>query len=416
MRHSKPWGRPGRRGPLGRPGRGGGLVAVGAAMCAVALVAAGCGGNTTGGSDGGGSGGMSTAPLATGTDLLKDVCPSKVAIQLDWFPESEYGGYFHLLGPNPKIDNNKKSITGELLSQGKDTGVTLQIRSGGPAIGYQQVSAQMYVDKSINLGVVPTDESVQNSLKQPTTAVFAPFDISPIMIMWDKKQYPNFRSIVDIGQTNTKVLYYQTDTYMQYLLGAGILKSSQIDGSYDGSPSRWVASGGKVALSGFATSEPYIYAHELGNGQSYDVDLQLVNDTGYPMYGESLVVRSGDLTSMTPCLKRLVPILQQGWVSYMASPVATNALIVRDVQSGDASTWTYSPGLASFAVQAMKNRGIVSNGNNSTLGDMQSARVQRMIDILTPIFAGQKKDLKPGLKPSDLFTNQFLNAGIGLKN
>jgi len=406
MRHLKPW----RLGARTRP-----VLAVAAAMCTVALVAAGCSGDTTGGGDGGADA-MSSAPPATGAQALSGVCPNKVVIQLDWFPESEYGGYFQLLGPNPKIDNNKKSITGELLSRGKDTGVQLEIRSGGPAIGYQQVSAQMYVDKSITFGVVPTDESVQNSLKQPTTAVFAPFDISPIMIMWDKKAFPNFRSIVDIGQTNTKVLYYQTDTYMQYLLGAGILKASQIDGSYDGSPSRWVASSGKVAEAGFATSEPYIYAHELGSGQSYDVDLQLVNDTGYPMYGESLTVRSGDVASLTPCLKRLVPIFQQGLVDFMTSPNATNALIVRDVQSGDASAWTYDAGLANFAVNAMKNRGIVSNGTNSTIGDMQSSRVQRLIGILTPIFSGQKKELKPGLKPADLFTNQFLDPAIGLKN
>jgi hypothetical protein len=406
MRVSTPWGRH-------RAGRS--AVAAAAAMCAVALVAAGCSGNTTGGSDGG-TGVPSTAALATGADVLKGVCPSKVVIQLDWFPESEYGGYFNLLGPNPKINNNKKTITGELMSQGKDTGVQLEIRSGGPAIGYQQVSAQMYVDKSINLGVVSTDESIQNSLKQPTTAVLAPFDISPIMIMWDKQQYPNFRSIVDIGQTNTKVLYYDTDTYMQYLLGSGILKSSQVDGSYDGSPTRWITSSGNVAEAGFATSEPYIYAHELGDNQSYDVDLQLVNDTGYPMYGESLVVRSGDVTAMTPCLKRLIPITQQSWTDFMSSPASTNALIVKDVQSGDASAWTYSPGLAAFAVQAMKDRGIVSNGTNAMLGDMDPARVQRMIGILTPIFAGQKKDLKPGLKPADLFTNGFLNANVGLKN
>ena len=34
-------------------------------------------------------------------------------------------------------------------------------------------------------------------------------------------------TIADIGQTSTKVLYYGTDTYMQYLLGAGILSEAE---------------------------------------------------------------------------------------------------------------------------------------------------------------------------------------------
>ena len=47
----------------------------------------------------------------------------------------------------------------------------MEIRTGGPAIGFQQVSAQMYADKTITLGQVSTDEAIQNSAKQPTLAV-----------------------------------------------------------------------------------------------------------------------------------------------------------------------------------------------------------------------------------------------------
>jgi hypothetical protein len=36
-----------------------------------------------------------------------------------------------------------------------------------------------------------------------------------------------------------------------------------------------------------------------------------------------------------------------------------------------------------------------------------------MIDILTPIFAAQRKPIKTGLKPSDLYTNEFINPSIG---
>ena len=213
------------------------------------------------------------APKASGEALnLKGVCPDTVVIQTDWFPESEYGNLYQLLGPGYTIDVKKKKVVGQLVASGQDTGVKVEIRTGGPAIGFQQVSAQMYADKSITLGQVSTDEAIQNSEKQPTTAILAPLEISPLMIMWNRDKHPDFNTIADIGQT---------DTYMQYLLGAGLVRPSQLDGSYDGTPGRWVASDGAIANGGFATSEPYIFKAELGPGKkSYpNTDLQLVNDT-----------------------------------------------------------------------------------------------------------------------------------------
>ena len=241
-----------------------------------------------------------------------------------------------MLGPDPVFDTELKRVTAPLVASGEDTGVDLEIRYGGPAIGFQQVSAQMYADDSITLGQVSTDEAVQNSADLPTVAVVAPLEISPIMIMWDTEKNPQFNTVIDIGQSDTQVLYYQTDTYMQYLLGTGQLKSSQVDGSYDGSPSRWVAADGDIAQGGFATSEPYIYKNELGTDQSYDVDLQLINDTGYPMYGQSLAIRAGDKEELAPCLK-LVPIIQQAQVDFIADPGPTNDVIIQAVQADDQS-------------------------------------------------------------------------------
>jgi hypothetical protein len=360
------------------------------------------------------------APTASeGALTLKGVCPDNVIVQTDWFAESEYGVYYQMLGPGYKFDTAKKRVVGPLVAQGQDTGVRLEIRYGGPAIGFQQVSAQMYQDKSITFGQVSTDEAVQNSAKLPTLAVMAPAEISPYMIMWDKDKHPEFNTIADIGQTDTRVLYYQTDTYMQYLLGAGILRPSQVDGSYQGDPSRWVgaeAKGESIAEAGFATSEPYLYKHELGPGKSYNVDLQLINDTGYPNYAEALVIRTEDKGKLAPCLKKLVPIFQHSLVDFMDDPTATNNLVIAAVKADKNSVWTYSSGMADYAVKTLKDLGLVSNGSNGTIGDIDTARIKRMIDILTPIFASKKVNIKAGLQPSDLYTNEFLDSKVGLKS
>jgi hypothetical protein len=379
-----------------------------AAGLALLLTAAACS------SDSGTEDTAAPAPKASGEALnLKGVCPDTVVIQTDWFPESEYGNLYQLLGPGYTIDTKKKLVSGALVASGQDTGVKVEIRTGGPAIGFQQVSAQMYADKSITLGQVSTDEQIQNSKAQPTLAVVAPLEISPIMIMWNKDAHPEFNTIADIGQTDTKIVYYSTDTYMQYLLGAGLVRGSQLDGSYDGSPSRWVASGGTVANGGFATSEPYIFGNEIPGKTYKNTDLQLINDTGYPMYGQAMTIRPEDKDKLAPCLEKLVPIMQQAQVDFTTDPKKTNDEVIKIVKAYK-DFWQYSPGMAQYAVDTLKKLGLVGNGPDKTLGNMQDDRVKRMVDILTPIFAAQRKPVKDGLKSSDLFTNEFIDPSIGL--
>ena len=57
---------------------------------------------------------------------------------------------------------------------------------------------------------------------------------------------------------------------------------------------------------------------------------------------------------------------------------------------------------------------IAGNGTNGTLGDFDVTRVQRVIDIVSPIYAGQRKDIKSGLTTQDLVTNEFIDPSIGL--
>jgi hypothetical protein len=114
--------------------------------------------------------GASAASASSATDLA-GVCPSTIVVQTDWNPEADHGHLYEMLGPNPTINANGKSVTGDLYADGKPTGVKLQIRAGGPAIGYSTVSAEMYQDKSITMGYVSTDEAIEFSGKLPTTAV-----------------------------------------------------------------------------------------------------------------------------------------------------------------------------------------------------------------------------------------------------
>jgi hypothetical protein len=377
-------------------------------LLALALVAAGCGGDD----DQPAPSQASAAPAATDEQLnLKGACPDTVVIQTDWDPESEYGVYYHLLGPNPEVDTERKRVSAPLVAQGRDTGVRLEVRTGGPSIGFEPVSAQMYKDKDITLGQVSTDEAIRFSDGQPTQAVVAPMEVSPFMIMWDPATYPQFQRIADIGKTDTKVFYFEGDTYMEYLIAAGVLKRSQVDGSYDGKPANFVAADGKAAQAGFATSEPYIYENEVRQWAK-PVRYALVNEAGYPFYPQALSVRAADRERLTPCLEKLVPIVQRAQIDYLANPAATNELIVDLVERYDTG-WVYSAGLADYALAKMRET-FVGNGPDQTLGNFDMARVERMLEIVTPIFTAQRQPPRAGLKAEDIATNEFVDTSIGV--
>src|SRR5947207_4287987 len=182
-------------------------VGVGAALV---LVASACGGGT---STGTGGQAAQVAAGAADTASLRGVCPSTVVMQTNWFPQVEHASAYQLLGAGYTVNAGKKTVTGELIAHGGvDTGVKAEIRAGGPAIGNQQPSAQMYLDHSITLGMNATDETVQNAVHQPTVAVLAPFEIDPLVLIWDPKAHPDFNTISDIGQTTTPVLYFQGES------------------------------------------------------------------------------------------------------------------------------------------------------------------------------------------------------------
>jgi len=360
--------------------------------------------------------GSSAAPTAAaGAVDLSGVCPATVTIQTDWNPEADHGHLYQLLGPNPVINADKKSVSGDLFASGKSTGVKVEIRSGGPAIGFSTVSSELYKDKGITLGYVSTDEAVQLSASLPTTAVFAENDISPQMIMWDPATYPKVKTIKDLAATlkanGGVVRYFQGAAYMGYLQGSGILPAAQTDGAYDGSPAKFVTAKGKDGQQGFATAEPYIYQNEV-SAWGKPLSFQLIHDTGYPIYPEAMSVRSADLSKLSPCLKKLVPVLQQADVDYISKPATTNKLVA-DLVMAFNNGWVYSEKVADFGVSQMKKLKIASNGSNAYVGDFDETRVQKVIDIDTPLFTASGSAPKAGLKPADLFTNEFLDKTIG---
>jgi hypothetical protein len=343
---------------------------------------------------------------------LAAVCPATIVLQDNWWPQAETGAFYRLLGKNVRVDKAKKRVSGPLVADGVDSGVRVEIRSGGPANGFTPAGKELYIDKAVTLGTVDIDQAAAaGNGSQPLISVFATMDISPLVLMWDPQAHPDWKTIADIGKTDTRVLYFPGSTYMEYLVAAGILRKSQVEASYDGTPGRFIAERGKIVQQGYLTNEVYQFEQELPQWKK-KVAWQLVNDAGYPIYPETLAIRPSRRAALTPCLKKLVPILQRSAANYAADPAPTNALIVQLVK--DYGAFPYSQARAAAAIAKMKQYRVLGNGGNKTIGDFDTARVQKIIDIVRPLFAAEKKPIKEGLRSGDIATNEFIDPTIGL--
>jgi len=371
-----------------------------------ALALAACGGSDTAAPD-------TTAAAATGVDLVAAGCPATVSLQTDWNPEAEHGNLYQLIGPGYTVDKAKLRVTGDLMAGGKTTGVKVEVRAGGPAIGYSQVTAELYKDPSILLGFTSTDEQVSHSGDEfPTIAVVAPFNINPQIIMWDPATYPDVKTIADLKATGAKVRYFDGAAYMDFFTATGILDKKQVDGTYDGAPASFIAAGGKDTQQGFGTSEPYFYKNVLKDWMK-DVSYQYIHDAGWTAYAQSLGGTPANITQYDTCLTALVPVIQQAALDYVTAPDTANAIILDAVTQYN-NGWAYDAGQAKAAVAKMQEDKLVANSPDGTLGSFDMDRVTAFIATATPVFTSTGSKVKEGLVADDIVTNKYLNPAIKL--
>lgn len=348
-----------------------------------------------------------TSAAATGVSLA-GICPNPIVVQTDWYPSAERGPLFQLLGDDAVVDVSNKTIKGTLIAHdGTDTGIELEIRSGGPAIGFSPVTAQMYVDTAITFGFTSHDSAANDYESLPTLSVVAPFDKNPQIVMWDPETYPDVKTIADLGAAGITINVFPGSPWQEILTKQGVVPAEVWDGSFDGTPARFVSEGGKIAQQGFASAEPYEYKNFPEWGK--DVAYQLVYDAGVRFYSQPLGIRSADLETLRPCLTEFVPMVQQSTVDYLADPARANGMIVGMLEQLDEVV--YSAGEAEYAVGVMKELGLISNGPNETLGDFDIDRVQEGIDQM--IDAGIS-NVPADLTADQIATNEFIDPSIGL--
>lgn len=342
-------------------------------------------------------------PSASGP--LSSVCPDPVVIQTDWYPEAEHGALFHLADDRGfTVDAEQGRARGRLVSRGTDMGVDIEIRSGGETIDHSTVAYQLHHDPDILMGIVITDQAIVAHPVHPTTAVVTLLERDPMMIMWDPATY-QVETLTELPD-DVPVSVFGPAPYLRHLIDAGILNDSQIEPLHLGTPDRFVAAGGTIAQQGYATTDPHLFQQST-DGWDRPIAFELIHDTGWEVYGGALAVRPEALDQWAPCLELLVPVIQRAIIDYVADPEPANDRLGRAAEPFD-PIWRYDAELAQVAVSQQRSLDLVGNGPDSTVGNFDPPRLQRLLDRAREVI-----EVEPDLAVDDLVTDRFIDPTIG---
>ena len=374
-------------------------------LATLSLIAAACGGEEEPATT---TPAPTTAAPAEAAMSLAGVCPDPVVMQLDWEPESEHGALYQLVGDVYTIDTSTKRVRGPLIASGEHTGVDVEIRIGGNAVGFQQTGSLMYQDTDIFLGMIRLVEGMEFHENLPVVGVFAMMEKSPFSVYWDPETYPNVETVADLKEEGVVIMLGRPDSFQDYWLARGLMDESQMDLSDMGKPAAFIGRNGEWAEAGFATAEPFLYEFEVPEWGK-PVKVQLIHDTGWEEYFQTMAVRAADLETEADCLERLVPIMQQSMVDYYAAPGPTNELIIELVDEYETG-WIYTMPGAEYSHAKQLELGIISNGDNGYIGDFDPDRVAGLLALVDEV---TEIDVS-GLNDTDVYTNRFIDESIGL--
>ena len=308
-------------------------------------------------------------PQTAATGQTQHTSPStvksrKVRIQLNWFPEPEFGGLY----------------AAEQLGFFRDEGLDVELIPGGPGVATPQLAAT----GSVEFSIVGADQVVTTRAQgAPLVAVYASYQTSPRAIMVHSSA--PYRSL--------KQLWKSTSTIA---VEAGLPFVKWLQNTYGGEGLTLIPSSGglaafqhndSLAQAVFVFAEPVVM-----DERKIPVRIFPVSHSGYNPYAVVLATSERFLRERRDVVASVTRALRKGWSAYLADPQSTNVLI---------ASLNKEMTLAAMNRSAQRAMAYVKPQNGDALGSMSLMRWSRLIEQLESI------DAISGVKPmaADCFQN-----------
>ena len=262
---------------------------------------------------------------------LAEVCDDTIVVQTANFPDVGSGPLYALLGDSPSVDLDREAVRAPLTRpDGTVEAVTLEIRSGGPAVEFRSPISLMADDDTIQLALASTAAALRDRSVLETQAVMSFTDRSRDAIVVDPETYPDVTDVASLGEQDIEIRHVTDAPVITFLASTGAVSTDQLVSGSDGLPASFVGAGGGIAQQGDLTVEPALLPSLPQWGRP--VLALPASASGWLSLDDMLVVEADAARVSDVCLGRLVRVLQQSVAAYVADPVATN-VVMSDVRS-----------------------------------------------------------------------------------
>lgn len=338
-----------------------------------------------------------------------DVCPEKLTIQTDWYPELEHGGTYQLIGPDGTADKDTLTYSGPVQPQYAVGGLKeltiAAIRSDGKR------NSSVLLDGEADMAYITYGDVVADSKAVPMTIVAKTLDKDPQMIMWDPAQF-DIKEPADIAKTGAPVVHFPGTSYIDYMLFQGYMTPEQDDPSYDGSDAKWIANNGAIFQQGFVTAETFYYENiaQWKDGKPAPVASYTVAEMGFDNYPATIAMMSDKVTELDACLTLLVPKMQQAWVDFFNDPKPITDKMIEINQTYD-TFWQLTADQNAAGMKILDERNLGSNSADGTYCSIDDDRATKLYGQLKELFDQQGVEITDD--PSSVYTNKYCAGAPG---
>lgn len=296
----------------------------------------------------------------------------KVQLALNWFPESEHGGFY----------------AARIHGYYAEVGLDVEIIPGGP----QAPVVPQLARGDVEFGVANADNVLFGRAQEaPVVAVMTALQHSPrCILVHEETGIGSLEELPRLKELPEAKLAISPGAAFSVYLKAKVPLAEVAVVPYPGNVIQFVADK-NFAQQGYNFSEPL-----LARRQGANVTVLMLSDIGFDPYTSLLVTHDTLIRDRPDIVRKMVAASVRGWQKYAAEPAETDQELLKLNQQLDAET------LAEGADPLCKL--VLGEGGPEKIGDMDAARWTRLAEQLQE--TGQLEDAAKAA--AGAFTLEFL--------
>ncbi|MEO0542411.1 MAG: ABC transporter substrate-binding protein [Pseudomonadota bacterium] len=325
---------------------------------------------------------LTTTVLAVGTgSAFAGGHLEKFVFGTNWLAQAEHGGFYQSVAD------------GTYAACGLD----VEIQQGGPQVNNRALLLAGRIQGHMGGNMLEAFNAVAEDI--PVVVVAASFQKEPQVLMTHPDQgLDTWESLLDAEEYILGDAGFQS--YYQWMIKEfGFDAAKRVP--YTFNPAPFIANP-KSAQQGYITSEPYAVIQEAG----FEPNLFLIADFGFDTYSTTIEMMAPYMEENPDAVKCFVEGSIKGWYNFL---YGDNAAAVELIQADNPDM---SDDKVKFAIETLKEYGIIDSGDTETLG-IGAMSEERMNSFYAKMVeAGVIAD---GIDISKSYTLEYVNQGLGLE-